>query len=148
MRKKILVLLLMVLVTVLAVSGCTKAVKQEAISFADRATEDYLISINNQDYESYKKDLGGEMLEVVPEEEFIKFSSYLKSTIGDYIADSKEISGSSIQNELILIVYGASYTEETGEVTVTMVISEPEEGNYKIVGSWFDSPKLRENEYE
>jgi len=148
MRRKILVIVILLMFTLIfIIPGCTR-VEQESISFADSATENFLTALNNQDYESYKKDLDSKMLEAVPEEEFIKFSSYLNSTIGEYVADSKEISGSTIQNGMIVVVYGADYTEETKKVTVTIVISEPVEGNYKISGSWFDSPKLRETEYK
>ncbi len=149
MRKKILILavLLSISITALMASGCT-TVSEEAISFADKAAENALIALNNGDYENYKKDLDDKMLEAVPEEEFIKFSSYLNNTIGKYEAGSKKISGSTIQNGMIVIIYGADYTGEANKVTVTMVISEPDEGNYKISGSWFDSPILRESSYQ
>ena len=149
MRKKILIIavLLLVFITALIVPGCM-TVSEEAISFADKAAENALIALNNGDYENYKKDLDDKMLEAVPEGEFIKFSSYLNNTIGKYVAGSKEVSGSTIQNGMIVIIYGADYTEESNKVTVTIGISEPDEGNYKISSSWFDSPILRETEYK
>jgi len=150
MVKKFLMLpALIVLILILAATGCKKVeVDQEAISFADRVTEECLIALNNQDYESYKKDLGNEMLDAVPEEEFMKFSSYLKDNVGQYVPGSKEYSSSSIQSGMILVIYETDYTIETGKVMVGMVISKSDKGIYKISGSWFDSPKLREAEYE
>jgi hypothetical protein len=152
MIKKFLMLLAPIfLILILASTGCKKVdqkVDQEAISFADRVTEECLIALNNQDYESYKKDLDNEMLDAVPEEEFMKFSSYLKDNVGQYVPGSKEYSSSSIQSGMILVIYETYYTIETGKVMVGMVISKSDEGISKISGSWFDSPKLRETEYE
>lgn len=149
MRKKFLIFMIFIalFITAFMISGCTK-VSEEAISFADSATENILVALNNRDYENYKKDMDDTMLEAIPEEEFMKFSSYLTGTIGEYASDSKEIAGSTIQNEMIIIVYGASYTGEAEEVTINVVISESDEGDYKISGLWFDSPGLRENPYE
>lgn len=148
MVKKFLMLLaLIVLILILAAVGCKK-VDQEAISFAQRATEECLIALNNQDYESYKKDIDSKMLDAIPEEEFMKFSSYLKDTVGQYVPGSKEYSGSSTQSGMISVIYKTDYTMETGKVVVTMVISKSDEGIYKISGSWFDSPKIREAEYK
>ena len=148
MVKKFLILLaLIVFILILAATGCKK-VDQEAISFADRATEDCLIALNNQDYESYKKDIDNEMLGAVPEEEFVKFSSYLKDNIGQYVPGSKEYSGSSTKSGMILVIYKTDYTIETEKVLVSMVISKSDEGIYKISGSWFDSPRIREAEYK
>lgn len=147
MRKFLIIALFMLFIYVVVFPGCAGADK-EVISFADKAAENYLIALNNKDYENFKKDLDNKMLEAIPEEEFIKFSSYLKNTVGEYVKDSKEISTSGVKGEMYVIVYGADYTEETEEVTVTVSISEFEDGNYKISGSWFNSAGLRENPYQ
>ncbi len=128
-------------------SGCS-GVSEEVISFADSATEDFLVALNNGNYGSYKKDLDGGMLQAVPEEEFMKLSSYLHDTVGEYIPDSKEMTASGIQKGMDVVVYQADYTEEDEKVRVTIVISKNTDGDYKISGSWFDSPGIREKEYQ
>ncbi|MEA2015471.1 MAG: DUF3887 domain-containing protein [Actinomycetota bacterium] len=128
-------------------SGCSAA-GEEAVSFADDVTEDYLTAINDGNFENFKKDLGEEMLQAMPEDEFIKFSSYLNDTIGDYVQDSKEVTASGVQKGMDVIVYQTDYTGEDEKVKVTIVISKNENGDYKISGSWFDSPKLREKNYQ
>jgi PBP1b-binding outer membrane lipoprotein LpoB len=145
--KKNLIFLVPVALIIIIITGCA-GVSEEVISFADGATENFLIALNNQDYESYKKDLDSAMLEAVPEEDFIKFSSYLKDTAGEYVAGSKEMSKSGIQKETNIIVYEANYTGESEKMIVTMVISEIGDGSFKISGSWFNSPELRENPYQ
>jgi hypothetical protein len=147
-KKKFLMLMLLVtLILALFVAGCRK-IDEQTLSFADQATEKYLIALNNQDYHNYTEDLDSDMLEAVPEEEFIKFSAYLKETVGEYIPGSKNYSGYATRSGMIVIVYKADYTVETEGVVVTMVVSEPTEGVYKISGSWFDSPRMREVEYK
>ncbi|MDD5622618.1 MAG: hypothetical protein PHQ09_05640 [Actinomycetota bacterium] len=147
MKRKSLILLLPVLILMQLVMGC-RPVDEQAISFADQAAEKYLIALNDQDYSAYKEDMDAGMLEAVTEEEFIKFSSYLKENAGEYIPDSKKYSGYTTKNENILVIYRAGYTLEKEGVVVTTVISKSSEGTYKISGSWFDSPKLREAEYK
>jgi len=145
--KSLILLVLTVLILIPLIIGC-RVIDEDALSFADQATEKYLDAINKQDYSTYGEDMDSIMLEVVTGEEFIKFSSYLKNTIGEYIQDSKKYSGYTIKNGNILVVYRAEYTLEEEGVTVTTVISKSGEGIYKISGSWFDSPRLREVAYE
>ncbi|MFA5014900.1 MAG: hypothetical protein WC549_05105 [Actinomycetota bacterium] len=146
-RKSLILLLLPVLILMQLVMGC-RPVDEKAISFADQATEKYLVALNDQDYSAYKEDMDAGMLEAVTEEEFIKFSLYLKENAGEYMPDSKKYSGYTTKNGNILVVYRAGYTLEKEGVVVTTVISKSSEGTYKISGSWFDSPKLREAEYK
>jgi len=147
MRKSGFILVFMSLIIMLVFSGCAK-VDEETISVADGLTENLLISLNNKDYENYKRDLSVQMLEAIPEEEFIKFSSFLDETVGEYVADSKEVSNSGIQNGMSVIVYETDYTNESGKVTVSIVLSETADEGYEISGSWFNSPKIRENSYQ
>jgi len=146
-RKNLILLILLVFILVQLVMGC-RPIDEQALSFANQATERYLVALNNQDYSAYKEDMDAGMLEAVTEEEFIKFSSYLEENAGEYMPDSKKYSGYTTKNGNILVVYRAEYTLEEEGVTVTTVISKSSEGIYKISGSWFDSPKLREAEYK
>ena len=54
------------------VMGC-RPIDEQALSFANQATERYLVALNNQDYSAYKEDMDAGMLEAVTEEEFIKY---------------------------------------------------------------------------
>jgi hypothetical protein len=128
-------------------SACSGA-GEEAVYFADTATENFLIALSSRDYESYKRDLSEEMLKAVPEEEFVKFSSYLEETAGEYIKGSKKLSTSGIQKGMDIVVYLADYTKESEKVRVTIVISKNADGDYRISGSWFDSPGIREKAYQ
>jgi len=84
----------------------------------------------------------------VPEQEFVKFYSYLENTIGQYVPGSKNYSQSRIQSGINVVIYEADYTEETEKVKVSIAVSESEEEKYQVSGTWFDSPKLRETEYK
>ncbi len=127
-------------------SGCK--VSEEIIAFAEDAAENYLTAINDQDYESYTRDLDDTMKISVSEEEFLDFSSYLMNTIGYYEPGSKEHSYNIVQNGMDVIVYRASYTGEEGEVEFKIVITGSRDGTYRVSGSWFDSPRLREVKYK
>ncbi len=147
LRKRILffINLTVVVLLILSLSGCIVN-DPEILEFAEQSTENYLIAINNLDYDTYRKDFDDIMLSSIPEEEFIRFSTYLKDTIGDYTPGSKQFSYSSNQKGLYLIFYTADYSFEK-DVTIQMIFVE--EGDYyKIGGSWFDSEKIQENVYE
>ncbi len=147
LRKRILffINLTVVVLLILSLSGCIVN-DPEILEFAEQSTENYLIAINNLDYDTYRKDFDDIMLSSIPEEEFIRFSTYLKDTIGDYTPGSKQFSYSSNQKGLYLIFYTADYSFEK-DVTIQMIFVE--EGDYyKIGGSWFDSEKIQENDYE
>jgi hypothetical protein len=140
-------LLLPVLIVTFIISGCA-GVSGEVISFADSAAENILSALNSRDYINFKKDLSDEMTKAFTEEEFMKFTSYLESTIGKYGAGSKKFSGSAVRNDGIVIIYEADYTGEAGSVTVTLAIREADGEKYEISGLWFNSALLRENPYQ
>jgi hypothetical protein len=117
-------------------------VEDEYISFAETAAENYLLSINNNDYESFSKDLSKEMIEAIPEDEFKKLSERFEKTIGNYIEDSKSIVAAERKSGYIVIIFNLKYTDEPDEVRFTMTLQKIN-GEIQIAGSWFDSPKLR-----
>lgn len=149
MKNKVLIykILLPVLMVTFIISGCS-GVSEEVISFADSAAENILAALNSKDYENFEKDMSDEMMKAFTEEEFMKFSSYLDSTVGKYETDSKNFSGSAVRNNGIMIIYEADYTEEAGRVTVTLALREVDGGKYEISGLWFNSALLRENPYQ
>jgi hypothetical protein len=149
MGKKLLaVMSLTVLVLSLAVIGCSSEIDPGIITFTDAAMENVLVSLNEKDYENYSKDMDDAMLQVVTKDSFTTFSDFLKDTIGEYREDSMEYLDSYTQGGYYVVIYNTDYTNETENVMVKVVLSEAAEGIYKISGTWFDSPKLREVEYE
>jgi len=149
MRRKILVFLsVTAIILSVAAVGCNNEVDEEIISFTDTAVENVLVSLNEQDFESYNKDMDDEMLKVVTEDSFATFSTYLKDTIGEYRQDSKEYVDSYTQSGFYVVIYETDYTDEPEDVIVKAVVSVTDDGVYQISGTWFDSPKLRETENE
>ena len=144
MSKKLMFLTLIALVPIMTVVACGTEVDQEVISFTDSATENVLIALNNQDYESFRQDMDDVMLGTVNEQEFTRLFTFLNDTIGEYKRGSKNYLKSTIQGEVTAVIYTTDYTEETEKVLVTIVVSSPDEGIYQVAGLWFDSPKLRE----
>lgn len=147
MKKKLILTVLVAFILIMTAAACATKVDEEVISFADGAAENILIAINDQDYESYSMDLNDAMLEAVSEQEFMKFSDYMKNTVGEYIQGSKEYLSSAIQSGVNIVAYTADYTEETEDVIITIVVSKSNKDTYEISGTLFNSPKLRETEY-
>ena len=73
MVKKITVkisIIFLCLIMIFLFAGCSQNdADQEFIDFAEVATENYLISINNQNFDAFSKNLSKEMKEVLPEAE-------------------------------------------------------------------------------
>ena len=138
-----LLLLLICLVVIVPVIGCAASqVGQEYIDFSTRATEDYLIAINNRDFNDFSKNLNKEMEEALPEEEFLSFADQIEGLIGTYEPGSKKLDQTTKDSGYIVIVYNARYTGESEDVEVR--ISLQKTGNkIEIAGSWFNSPILR-----
>jgi hypothetical protein len=138
-----LLLFLICLLVIVPIIGCTAIqVDQEYIDFSARATEDYLIAINNRNFNSFSKDLNKDMEEALPEEEFLTFVDQIEGIIGTYEPGSKKLDQTKKESGYIVITYNARYTGESEDVIVT--ISFQKSGNkIEIAGSWFTSPKLR-----
>jgi len=67
-RTSLLAAVLLAAALLLLSVGCSPGtVDQEYIDFADTAAEQYLISINEKDFESFSEHLGTEMKEALPE---------------------------------------------------------------------------------
>lgn len=138
-----LFLLMVCLVFILPVIGCSaNQVDQEYIDFSVRASEDYLIAINNRDFDSFSQNLSKEMKEAFPEEEFLSFADQIEGIIGIYEPGSKKLDQAKKESGYILIAYNARYSGETEDVVVTISFQKTS-NKIEIAGSWFNSPKLR-----
>jgi hypothetical protein len=136
-------LVLAIAVSLLLIFGCsTSAADQEYIDFADTAAEEYLTSINESDYKTFSKHLSKEMVEELNEENFLEFKEQAEGIIGNYIEGSKEFSKLQKESGYISVIYDTEYTDEPAGVIFTLVLQKVD-GQIKISGSWFNSPKLR-----
>ena len=144
-KKKLLkcFLLLLCMILVLPVISCSaKQVDQEYIDFSARASEDYLIAVNNRDFNSFCENLSKEMKDAFPEESFLEFTDQIEESIGTYEPNSKKLVKTAKESGVIVTVYNARYTGESEDVIVTIVLQKVD-NKIKIAGSWFNSPKLR-----
>lgn len=138
-----LFLLLICLVLILPVIGCSaNQVDQEYIDFSARATEDYLIAINNKDFDSFSQNLNKDMKEALPEKEFLSFADQIELAIGTYEPGSKKLDQTKKDSGYIVITYNAKYTGESEDVVVTISLQKTND-KIEIAGSFFNSPKLR-----
>jgi len=142
-RTAAVLLILVIAASILLISGCsTSPADQEFIDFADASAEEYLVSINKADYETFSKHLGKEMMEELTEENFYAFADQVEGIVGNYVEESKEFSKIQKESGYISVIYDTEYTEEPEGVIFTLVLQKVD-GQIKISGSWFDSPKLR-----
>jgi len=142
-RAAAFLLILMIAASILLISGCsTSPADQEFIDFADASAEEYLVSINEADYETFSKHLGKEMMEELTEENFYAFADQVEGIVGNYVEESKEFSKIQKESGYISVIYDTEYTEEPEGVIFTLVLQKVD-GQIKISGSWFNSPKLR-----
>jgi len=136
-------LLLVCLVFILPVIGCSaNQVDQEYIDFSARASENYLIAINNRDFNSFSQNLNKDMKEALPKEEFLSFADQVEEIIGTYEPGSKKLDQTKKDSGYIVVVYNAKYTGEPEDVVVTISLQKTGD-KIEIAGSWFNSPKLR-----
>ena len=136
-------LIVICLILVLPVIGCSaKLVDQEYTDFSEQAAENYLIAVNNRDFNSFSKDLSKEMKEALPEEAFYEFSDQMKDLIGTYESGSKKLIQTAKKSGYIIAVYNAKYTGESSDVEVRITLQKVDD-KIVIAGSWFNSPILR-----
>lgn len=143
MTKKISVrlsIIFLCLIMILPFTSCSA--DQEFVDFADIAAENYLISVNDQDFDAFSKDLSNEMKEALPEAEFMLFADQIEGLIGKYIEGSKKFIKTEKESGYIAVLYDADYSDEPAGVEVRIVLQKVD-GIIQIAGSFFNSPKLR-----
>jgi hypothetical protein len=142
-RKVTIFFILAIITSIILTAGCsTSPSDQEFIDFAETTAEEYLVSINDRDYETFSKHLGKEMMEELPEENFLEFADQVEGIVGNYIKGSKAYSKLQKESGYISVIYDTEYTDEPEGVIFTLVLQKVD-GQIKISGSWFNSPKLR-----
>lgn len=142
-RKALFFLILTIITCMTITAGCsTSSTDQEFIDFAETAAEEYLVSINDRDYETFSRHLGKEMMEELTEENFLEFADQVEGIVGNYVEGSKEYSKLQKESGFISVIYDTQYTDEPEGVIFTLVLQKVD-SLIKISGSWFNSAKLR-----
>ncbi len=114
----------------------------EVLAYADPITEDMLLAMNEEDYDAFSEHFGDAMREAMPEEFFEEvIIGQIQATIGEFI--SKDYLRARRQDDGIVVIYEADFSDEPGIVTVQVFFREIE-GPVYVAGLWFDSPKLRQ----
>ena len=140
MKIKIIIFLISLIITLNL--SCSKIDVNEVREYADPMTENLLIGRNEKNYEKYSKDFSDKMKEAVSEEKFLESIDLIEGKIGKYIENSKKFDSVTKNNNYIIVTYKAKFTNESNNVTVRTVF-EDVNGEMKISGEFYDSPKLR-----
>ena len=106
-------------------------------AYADSETENILVSLNNNGFVDFSKDLDQAMKNAMPQTGFDKLYKQIQSAVGNY--QSKEFGTVSMLNNIVTIKYHAKYTLEPGGVWVTISF----DSDQKVAGLYFNSPKLQ-----
>jgi uncharacterized protein DUF3887 len=136
-------ILFLCLMMIFSFAGCSQNdANQEFIDFADTAAEDYLIAVNNRDFDTFSKNLSKEMKEALPEAEFLNFVGQIEGIVGNYVEGSRNFIKTEKESGYIAVIYNAEYTNEPAGVEVRIVLQKIDD-IIQIAGSFFNSPKLR-----
>lgn len=85
-------------------SGCGKTAQ-----WADPMVENVLVSINNEDYSSFIKDFGDDLIKEIPKDAFPDVVSSIKGDFGKYIEGSKKIFSVNIVNNETTTEYNGKF---------------------------------------
>lgn len=114
----------------------------ELRSFADQATENMLVAMNEDDYGRFARDFDDQMRTGLDEAKYKSTMPAIKAKIGKYLA--KEFVGREKKDQYVVMIYKAKFAEEPGGVIVRSVVGD-KSGKKHVSGFWLDSPKLRGN---
>ena len=132
-RRSLLLSTIIIAILLIAVplfTGCGQVAK-----YSDPITENILISMNRSDYAGFSRDFDETMKRELPEDTFSAFVDQVNGQIGNYISDSKRMTGVNVSNGLTTATYEADFAAMEG-VTVEVVYQEID-GKMKVVGLWF-----------
>ncbi len=144
--RKIILLVIVVLVTI-AMLGCSqKAVNSEVSAYADNIAEKMLLAYNEDNYAQYIQNTDDQFKAAVSEDKMKQGNQAVRDKIGNYVPGSKQYTDAvkTTQNNLkyVAVRYTAKFTNETGDVVITMVFDDNE--SHQVGGIFFNSPKLRQ----
>jgi hypothetical protein len=144
--RKIGIFMLVVLVA-MAMAGCAQKADNSAVSaYADDISEKMLLAYNDDNYTQYIANTDDQFKSVVSEDKMKQGNQTVRDKIGNYVPGSKQFTDAvpTTQNnqKYIAVRYSAKFTNETGDVVVTMVFDDNE--SHQVGGIFFNSPKLRQ----
>lgn len=118
---------------------------EEARQFAatvQETSENLLLALNERDHAAYTRDMDAQMLEVSGEDAFARVYEEIIEKIGPYVPGSLEMDQVLVQGQYHVVIYNAHFEQEEANVVVRVVYSTAD-GQPRVSGLWFDSPKLR-----
>ncbi len=144
--KKLVLFILVALVT-MSVIGCAQKADNSAVrAYADDPTEKMLLAYNEDNYAQYIQNTDDQFKAAVSEDKMKQGNQAVRDKIGNYVPGSKQYTDAvkTTQNSLnyIAVRYTAKFTNETGDVVITMVFDDNE--SHQVGGIFFNSPKLRQ----
>jgi len=118
--------------------SCSKTLSAEEIKIKDAVdplTENYFISINNEDYGKFSKDFDDGMKNAVTKENFNQLILPVKDGLGDYVPGSIRLVTIAGEKGFTAVYYDADFSRKSN-VKIKMVFSKIS-GEFKISGQWF-----------
>ena len=100
----VIAILAVFLLSMSLLSGCGKTAQ-----WADPMVENVLVSINNEDYSSFIKDFGDDLIKEIPKDAFPDVVSSIKGDFGKYIEGSKKIFSVNIVNNETTTEYNGKF---------------------------------------
>ncbi len=118
--------------------SCSKTLSAEEIKIKDIVaplTENYFISINNEDYDRFSKDFDDGMKNAVTKDNFNQLTLPVKDGLGDYVPNSIKLVTIAIEKGFTAAYYDADFSKKS-DVKIKMVFSKKND-EFKISGQWF-----------
>ena len=127
----IITILVVMLAVIPIFTGCGKVAE-----YADPATENILIAMNNGDYASFSKDFDDAMKSELSEDTFPDFLAAVNGQAGNYVPGSKKLTGVNIENGMTTATYNIDF-EAMEDVDLDVVFMKID-GKMMVVGIWFN----------
>jgi hypothetical protein len=127
--KKILLFfsaLILLLFLCFSFMSCSKTLSAEEIKIrdiVDPLTENYFISINNEDYGKFSEDFDDGMKNAVTKDNFNQMVSPVKDGLGDYVPDSIRLVTIASEKGFTAAYYDADFSKKSN-VKIKMVFSK------------------------
>ena len=119
------------LLSIPLLSGCGKTAQ-----WADPMVENVLVSINNEDYSSFIKDFGDDLIKEISEDKFPEIIGSIKGDFGKYIGGSKKMFSVNITNNETTAEYNGKF--ENKDTVQFKFVFEKTNDQTKITGFAFE----------
>lgn len=109
--------------------------KETFRNIADPMTENYFVSINESDYDSFSKDFDDGMKKAITKDNFAQSVCTIKDEIGSYMPGSIKFVTMAIEKGYTSVYYEANFSKKNN-IKIKMVFDKIND-EYKISGQWF-----------